>query len=67
MAAKRRGKKGEKIKLNPKTGRFLWLVPPPDSKGETVESISSKAGIPLIDAIQFFLEMQDLEVLEAIK
>ena len=61
------GKEGEKIKLNPKTGRFLWLVPPPDSKGETIESISSKAGIPLIDAIKFFLEMQDLEVLEAIK
>ncbi len=61
------GKKGKKIKLGPKTGRFLWLVPPPDSKGETVESISNKAGIPLIDAIKFFLEMQDFEVLEAIK
>jgi len=61
------GKKGEKIKLNLKTGRFLWLVPPPDSKGETIESISRKAGIPLADAIKFFLEMQDLEVLEAIK
>jgi len=61
------GKKGEKIKLSLKTGRFLWLVPPPDSKGETIESISKKASIPLIDAIKFFLEMQDLEVLEAIK
>jgi len=61
------GKEGEKIKLDPKTGRFLWLVPPPDSQGETIENISNKAGIPLIDAIKFFLEMQDLEVLEAIK
>ncbi len=61
------GKKGKKLKISPRTGRFLWLVPPPDSKGETIESISRKAGIPLIDAIKFFLEMQDLEVLEAIK
>jgi predicted transcriptional regulator len=61
------GKKGEKIKLDPKKGRFLWLVPPPDSKGETIESISKKAGIPLIDAIKFSLEMQDLEILEVIR
>jgi hypothetical protein len=61
------GKKGKKMKINPKAGRFLWLVPPPDSDGETIESISSKAGIPLIDAIKFCLEMQDLNVLEVIQ
>ncbi|MDH5386483.1 MAG: transcriptional regulator [Candidatus Aminicenantes bacterium] len=61
------GKRGKKIKLDPKTGRFLWLVPPPDSKGETIESISSQAGLPLPDAIKFCLDMQDLEILEVIR
>lgn len=58
------GKKGEKIKLDPKTGRFLWLVPPPDSKGETIEHICKEAGIPLIDAIRFCLKMEEIDVLE---
>ncbi|MBN2246414.1 MAG: hypothetical protein JW755_11290, partial [Candidatus Aminicenantes bacterium] len=60
------GKKGEKIKLDQKRGRFMWLIPPPDSKGETIENISQEAGIPLLDAIRFSLEMQDLGVLEVI-
>jgi predicted transcriptional regulator len=58
------GKKGEKVKLDPKTGRFLWLVPPPDSQGDPISQISSEAGLSLIDAIKFCLEMQDLGVLE---
>lgn len=61
------GKKGHKIKLDPKTGRFLWLVPPPDSKGETIENICQEAGVPLIDAIRFCIKMQELEVLEVIR
>ncbi len=61
------GKKGEKIKLDPKTGRFLWLVPPPDSKGETIEHICKEAGIPLIDAIRFCLKMEEIEILEVIR
>ena len=61
------GKKGNKIKLDAKTGKFLWLVPPPDSKGETIENISQKAGVPLIDAIRFCLKMQELDVLEVIQ
>lgn len=60
------GKRGEKIKLDLKRGRFLWLIPPPDSKGETIESLSREAGIPLIDAIRFSLEMQEVGVLEVI-
>ena len=60
------GKKGKKIKLDLKRGRFLWLIPPPDSKGETIESLSKEAGIPLIDAIRFSLEMQEIGVLEVI-
>lgn len=61
------GKKGDKIKLDVKTGRFLWLVPPPDSKGETIENICKEAGIPLLDAIRFCLRMQELDVLEVIQ
>jgi len=61
------GKKGEKVKLDPKTGRFLWLVPPPDSKGETIEHICVEAGVPLIDAIRFCLKMEEIDVLEVIR
>ncbi len=61
------GKKGEKIKLDPKTGKFLWLVPPPDSKGESIERLCAEAGIPLIDAIRFCLEMEEIGVLEVIR
>ncbi len=61
------GKKGEKIKLDNKAGRFLWLVPPPDSKGETIEHICEEAGIPLIDAIRFCLKMEEIDVLEVIR
>ncbi len=61
------GKKGDKIKLDQKTGRFLWLVPPPDSKGETIEHICVEAGIPLIDAVRFCLRMQEMDVLEVIR
>lgn len=61
------GKKGEKIKLDSKAGRFLWLVPPPDSKGETIEHICEAAGIPLIDAIRFCLKMEEIDVLEVMR
>ncbi len=61
------GKKGEKIKLDNKAGRFLWLVPPPDSKGVTIEHICREVGVPLIDAIRFCIDMQELEVLEVIQ
>jgi predicted transcriptional regulator len=58
------GKKGKKVKLDSRLGRFLWLVPPPDSCGETIASISQKAGVSLIDSIKFCLEMQDLDIVE---
>lgn len=61
------GKKGEKIKLDSNTGRFLWLVPPPDSKGETIEHICEAVGIPLIDAVRFCLKMEEIDVLEVIR
>lgn len=58
------GKRGQKVKLDSKTGRFLWQVPPPDSQGEMISEISERAGISLIDAIKFCLEMERLGVLE---
>lgn len=58
------GRRGDKIRLDSKAGRFLWLVPPPDSEGETIERLSGEAGIPLIDAIRLCLKMQELDVLE---
>jgi len=61
------GKRGEKVKLNPKTGKFLWLVPPPDSRGTSISQLSNKAGLALIDAIKFCLDMQDLGILEVRK
>ncbi len=61
------GKGGEKIKIDAKAGRFLWLVPPPDAKGETIAAISQRAGMPLMDAIRFCLEMQELGVVEVIR
>ena len=60
------GKKGEKIKLEKKEGRFLWLVPPPDSKGEVIENIARQVGIPIPDAIKMVLELKELNVLEVL-
>jgi predicted transcriptional regulator len=61
------GKKGRKIKLDEKEGRFLWLVPPPDSAGEIIEKIARDVGIALPDAIKMVLELKELDVLEVIK
>jgi len=60
------GKKGEKIKLDEKEGRFLWLVPPPDSKGEVIEKIARQVGIPIPDAIKMVLELKERSVLEVL-
>lgn len=60
------GKHGEKIKLDEKEGRFLWLVPPPDSKGEIIENIARKVGIAVPDAIKMVLELKELNILEVI-
>lgn len=60
------GRTGKKIKLDDKSGRFLWLVPPPDSKGETIENLAKAAGIPVVDAIRLTTEMEQVGVLEVI-
>ncbi|MBN1409694.1 MAG: MarR family transcriptional regulator [Spirochaetales bacterium] len=58
------GKKGKALKLDEKSGKFLWCVPPPDSAGATVREIAEKSGMPVMDAIRFVLEMIDLNVIE---
>jgi hypothetical protein len=60
------GRSGKKIKLDEKSGRFLWMVPPPDSKGETIEKLAKAAGIPVVDAIRLVTEMEQLSVLEVL-
>lgn len=61
------GKRGKKIKLDEKDGRFLWLVPPPDSRGEIIEELAIKSGLPVVDAIRLILEFVELDVLEVIE
>lgn len=61
------GKRGKKIRLDEKDGRFLWLVPPPDSKGEKIETLAIKAGLPIVDAIRLIHEFIELNVLEVIE
>jgi hypothetical protein len=58
------GRRGEKMRLDEKSGRFLWLVPPPDSEGEKISVLAEKAGISVIDAIRFVEEMKGIGVVE---
>jgi hypothetical protein len=58
------GRQGEKLRLEEKTGRFLWLVPPPDSQGESISDLALKAGISVIDAIRFVEEIVAMGVVE---
>lgn len=58
------GKTGKKIKLDEKSGRFLWLVPSPDATAESIESIANKAGMAVHYAIQFTEMLISLKVIE---
>jgi hypothetical protein len=58
------GRQGEKIRFDEKTGRFLWLVPPPDSEGEMISSLAEKAGLSVIDAIRFVDEIKEYGIVE---
>jgi hypothetical protein len=58
------GRQGEKIRLDEKTGRFLWLVPPPDSEGERISALAEKSGMTVIDAIRFVDEIKEYGILE---
>jgi hypothetical protein len=61
------GRQGEKIRLDEKRGRFLWLVPPPDSDGERIIVLADKAGISVIDAIRFVGEIKKIGVVEMLE
>jgi DNA-binding transcriptional ArsR family regulator len=58
------GRQGSVVRLEERMGRFLWLVPPPDSQGQTIYELADKAGVSVIDAIRLAQEMRDLGVLE---
>jgi predicted ArsR family transcriptional regulator len=58
------GKKGIKHKMDEKQGRLLWLVPPPDSKGESIGNLAKETGTSLLEAVQFCEEMLQLGVIE---
>ena len=60
------GKKGNKIRLDERDGRFVWMVPPPDSDGETIEKLAAQAGLPVVDAIRLTVELEGLDVLEVL-
>ncbi|MBN2435989.1 MAG: hypothetical protein JXK07_12060 [Spirochaetes bacterium] len=62
-----KGRSGKKIKMDDQRGRLLWLLPPPDSRGETIESIAEKTGFPIIDSVIFFREMIELNIIEEVK
>jgi predicted transcriptional regulator len=58
------GRGGKFLKIEEKTGRFLWLVPPPDSQGETIEDIAKKAGCPVLEAVRISVELKGMGILE---
>lgn len=60
------GKKGKKIRFSEKEGRFLWLIPPPDSRGEVIEVLARETPIAVPDAIKLVLEMQNHGIVEVI-
>ncbi len=60
------GKTGKKMKLDEKSGRFLWLVPSPDAESESIESIANKAGMAVHEAIRFTEELLELKVIEEV-
>jgi hypothetical protein len=62
-----KGKTGKKIKVDDKFGKLLWLVPPPDSEGNTIDNLAREAGVPVLDAIEFLLEMMKFKIIEEIK
>jgi predicted transcriptional regulator len=61
------GRRGRKIKLDQKMGKFLWCVPPPDSEGESVESIAKEASVQVFEAIQYVLQFIRLNVIEEVE
>jgi hypothetical protein len=48
-------------------GKFLWCVPPPDSEGESVESIAKEASVQVFEAIQYVLQFIRLNVIEEVE
>ncbi len=58
------GKHGKKIRLDAREGRFMWLVPPPESEPIRIEDAAKAANIPVPDAVRFLLEIAELKIVE---
>lgn len=60
------GRRGTRITLDSRMGRLFWLVPPPDSKGIQIQELAEKAGVPVLDAVQFINTMRGKGILEVV-
>ena len=60
------GKAGNKVKLEERAGRLLWLIPPPDSEGMRIDALAKAAAVPVIDAVHFCLDFQKLDLVEKV-
>ncbi|HPX16724.1 MAG TPA: hypothetical protein PL068_09175, partial [Petrotogaceae bacterium] len=58
------GRKGTKVELEDKSGKFLWMLPPPDSEGESIEKLASQSGMAVLDAVKFVRDMIEIGVME---
>ncbi|MDN5343303.1 MULTISPECIES: HTH domain-containing protein [Oceanotoga] len=56
--------KKETIKLDSKSGKFLWLLPPPNSNFESIEKLCLKSGFSILEAVELCLYLQKKGVLE---
>lgn len=58
------GKKKETMKFDSREGRFLWLLPPPDSKGDSIENLCNMCGITIMESVDLVLSLNEKGVVE---
>ena len=61
------GKHGNRIKLEERAGRLLWLIPPPDSNGAPIVALARKAAVPILDAVRMCMEFQKNNIIEEVQ
>jgi predicted transcriptional regulator len=54
--------KKDKINLDNKKGKLLWLVPNYHSDGENIEKLAESSGLAVIEAIEFLLELKEKDL-----
>lgn len=52
----------EKINLDNKRGKLMWLIPSFDSDGIKIEELAKSSGLVLIEAIEFIIELEKKEL-----